>query len=328
MKFSDTIQNDIALDRQIRSVLNSYFKTVIEKSDSYNFRCNVCGDSTKSRTKKRGYILKRKKPWMYFCHNCQYEKPVIYWLKDFFPAYYKLYLKEILQDRKKPKKNVQKIIQPKKENIITDEEKADVKFFKNILKGKGKLFDIAKSFCIERKIPKEVWSKWLVATDGKYKNRLIIPFFNNNGEVYYYQGRSLFNYMNPKYLSRKGKYNSIYNFYNIDKKSPVIILEGMIDSIFVENAIAMTGIKTDIDEDFEKWFLLDYDKTGIKKSLKMIKEGKTVFLWRKFDKEYNLPKRDKWDINDLILYLKKDRFSIKELKPYFSNSIYDKVWLC
>jgi len=334
MSFNE-FENDIALERQIRLVMAT-LGNVTEGYDYYNFRCPICGDSQKSKSKKRGYILKKKKPWMYFCHNCYYKKPVGAWLKEFYPHYYKDYYSEILRTKNTKQKPLPKVENPKVRK--KSPEKKHTKYFVPILKGTDPLFQKAVELCESRGIPEEIWTKFYVATGGMYRNRLIIPFFDNHGKIYYYQGRSLLDNMNPKYLSRAGEYISVYNFYHADKSKPVPILEGPIDSMFVENSVAVTGVKID-DERLKgfphKRFLIDYDTVPSKttgrvetkqKVIELLTRGEYVFCWKKFIKEYKLPKREKWDVNDVLMYLKKDKFTYSELEPFFTNSIYDKVF--
>jgi len=328
MNLSD-MDDDIALERQIRLILSS-FDNVTESYDYYNFRCNVCGDSKKSRSKKRGYILKRKKPWMYFCHNCFYKKPVVYWMKEFFPIHYRDYYRDLVRSKKPHKKPIPKIKNPKVKK--RNAEKEQTKFFIPIKKGITPPFAKAIRLCINRNIPEDIWSKWFVATGGTYNNRLIIPFFDDKGKIYYYQGRALYDYITPKYLSRKGKHNSIYNYYTVDDNRPVVVLEGPIDSIFVENSIAVTGVKIEeplLKKFKQKRFMIDYDAQTPEtkaKTIELLTKGEYVFCWQKFIKKYQLPKKNKWDVNDVLLYLKKDNFMYEELEPFFTNSIYDKVF--
>jgi transcription elongation factor Elf1 len=44
------------------------FKKV--KNNLYNFRCPICGDSQKNKTKARGYLYQVKNNTNYKCHNC------------------------------------------------------------------------------------------------------------------------------------------------------------------------------------------------------------------------------------------------------------------
>jgi transcription elongation factor Elf1 len=41
-----------------------------KKEDLYNFRCPLCGDSQKNKTKSRGYVYRKKNDYFYMCHNC------------------------------------------------------------------------------------------------------------------------------------------------------------------------------------------------------------------------------------------------------------------
>jgi len=136
--------------------------------------------------------------------------------------------------------------------------------------------------------------------------------------------------MLPKYLSRLGdQFNNIYNYYNVDKNKEVIILEGSIDSEFVINSVALTGLKIH-DEKInifnKRYYLLDDDIDGKKKSIKLLEKGEYIFNWNKFKKDNNLPDREKWDINEVFIFnQKKEKLTFEELKPYFTNSIYDNV---
>lgn len=327
MNFSLLIQNEIALERQLISVLDSNLTPYSSGKGYYNFRCNICGDSKKNKHKRRGYLIKKKdKPWYFFCHNGCGGMIALKWLKEYFPLNYREYVKEILSNKKEA------LIKPTIVKHINNDtsEKEDIKFFIPILKGKGELFEKTIEYCKTRLIPESVWSKFFIAIDGKYKNRMIIPFFDNKGKIYYWQGRTLKNWMLPKYLSRLGdQFNNIYNYYNVDKSKEVIILEGSIDSEFVTNSIALTGLKI-YDEKInifnKRYYLLDDDEDGKKKCIKLLEKCEYVFNWNKFRKDYNLPTRDKWDINEVVLYLKRiDKFTFEELKQYFTNSIYDKV---
>ena len=136
----------------------------------------------------------------------------------------------------------------------------------------------------------------------------------------------------PKYLNPEGypKYRGVYNIFNIDKSKPVILCEGPIDSMFLPNAIAVTGcsipeeIKKVLDN-CEVLYLWDNDEAGRENSLKCLKDGKKVFLWRDFLKNNSYPNVK--DINELLLKINKDRFTLEELEGYFSNNIFDKLMI-
>jgi len=245
-------------------------------------------------------------------------------MKEYFPIHYKDYYREVLSSNDQKKKAPL----PKIQNPTIRKrspEKDHTKFFIPIKKGITPLFAKAIRVCVERKIPEEVWEKWFVSTGGMYHDRLIIPFYDDKNKIYNYQGRALYNEMTPKYLTRKGEHNCIYNYYKVDKNKPVIVFEGIIDSLCVTNSIAICGANKDVDlsEFKEIYYLLDNDKTGKKVSIKLLQEENYVFLWEKFKKDVKI---DVKDLNELCVKMNKT-FTFEELKQYFSKSLYDKVFL-
>ena len=164
-----------------------------------------------------------------------------------------------------------------------------------------------------------------------FKGRIIIPFFNDKGRIYYYQGRKFNNEYGVKYLSRFGNHDvNIYNYYNVDMTKYVIILEGPIDAIFVENAIALTGLKVSdklVSDIPKKVFLLDNDISGNKKALKLLSKGNNVFIWEKFLKRYECSSEVK-DVNDFVLYNKEGiiKLTLDIIKPFITNKSCDKIF--
>lgn len=332
------------LDKYLKVVLNSFFEKVRFTNLYYNFRCNVCGDSKKTKKKKRGYILKQKHPWVFKCHNCDVSMSAERWLKRYFPVYHTQYIQELLQsgviapkENTKPnfKKTIEKVkeIREKHTSDELEEEKIETSWFRPINLGHGELYERARALCVNRKIPELVWKNWFVSINGKYRNRMIIPFFDDKQNIYYYQARALYNWLQPKYINRvSDKKDALYNYYNIDRSKPVILTEGIIDSLFIENAVAVCG--TAITEDTEEqlkgldvYYLFDCDKPGRKKSQKHLLAGKNIFLWKKFLEDHGMPQRDKWDVNDVYLYLSREKpFDFSELKRYFSNELFDEVY--
>jgi len=72
--------------------------------------------------------------------------------------------------------------------------------------------------------------------------RLIIPFYNLQGEVFAFQGRAFGNEQ-PKYLTVKinEETQKVYGLERINFQLPVSIVEGPIDSLFVDNCLAAGG---------------------------------------------------------------------------------------
>ena len=74
------------------------FKRV--KPDLYNFRCPICGDSKKNKSKTRGYLYAMKADVNFKCHNCGASMTLSNFLKHLDPALHKQYVFERFKDGK------------------------------------------------------------------------------------------------------------------------------------------------------------------------------------------------------------------------------------
>ncbi len=344
------LQNNI-LERHLKIVARS-LKANITKN-KMNFRCNVCGDTEKSKNKKSAYLILRYNSkyncdtWQFYCFrgSCGTSMLAEIWLKKYFPLNYTNYQKELLYISEETEEEIKEeelaynALKQKEiaQNKIDEEE--CVKYFIPILEGSGEEFEEAKKICKDRLIDENIWKNWFVASNDKnknnrYKNRLIIPFYDHQNEIYYWQGRALYDWMIPKYKNRKDNRDfAIYNYYNVDKNKEVIVVEGPIDSLFINNCIAILGTNItekakELIEDLNKFYLFDNDKAGYKKSLEYLLEGKYVFLWKKFLKDKRIYKEVK-DVNEFIINFPKynGKLNYDYLKKYFSNNIFDKIYL-
>jgi len=314
------------------------YRGVVYRNDGVNFPCNICGDSSYSKRKKRGWFKFLHGRWFYRCWNCGASIHAEWWLKEYHPDIYHSYFKELmrsaLEDNKDvvKQRNVVKLVESKEHKY---DEKDEAKTFRPILSSDKKLFVDAINTCKKRNIPDSVYSSWFVSVSGVYKNRIIIPFYNQQNRIIYWQGRSIYN-KEPKYLNcKKDKNEVIQNqLRQLDKSKPIILLEGYIDSIFVENSLFTfsTNWSTEHQKEFDKldvYYLLDYDVTSEtrKKQQQLLKAGKWVFNWKKFIKDNELLENVKWDVNSLyVKQCRRELYSFYELEKYFTKSWYDKFW--
>jgi hypothetical protein len=312
------------LYRYCKQAVFNNFKEASEKTNKINFRCNICKDSKVKKSKKRGWILDWKGKLWFKCFNCNITISANKWLKRYFPNYYTLYIHEILLHNKPIEENNKELVKPRI-NI-----KKVYSLFSDV---DNEVLNDARKYCIRRRIPNDILKKWYVCLDGKYKNRIIIPFYNKEGKIYYWQGRAIYD-DEPKYLNRDGSKEDIaYNLDFIDKTKPIIITEGVIDSLFINNSVSVLSvnwsdnIQNKLDQ-LESYYLLDDDDAGKKKSMELIEQNRQVFLWNKFKRNQNLPDKLKWDINDFILFKDiKDKINFDFFKPYFSHNFFDRVYL-
>ena len=95
----------------------------------------------------------------------------------------------------------------------------------------------------ERGITREQILKWKIGfcPDGRFGGRIIIPSFNNSGNVNYFIARSYVGHQR-KYLNPTAEKDIIFNQLSVDWDSPVILVEGVFDAIVAgENAIPILG---------------------------------------------------------------------------------------
>ena len=135
--------------------------------------------------------------------------------------------------------------------------------------------------------------------------RMLIPFRDEEGEVFAYQGRAFGNEQ-PKYITIKLDENAdkIYGLNRVDNNKEIYVVEGPIDSMFLDNGIAVAG------SDFSKPLMVGgklitneqvtvvFDNEPRNKEIckqieKTIKQGRRVVIWPS-------SMRHK-DINDMIV---------------------------
>lgn len=340
-------EDSYLLWRHIQAAARS-IPTAVIHTKSIVMKCNVCGDSKTNSRKKRGNIVwDRKRDMVYYkCFN-EGDCPVAgdgnamsgtKWLKTYFPHVYQQYMKELMANNSSQRSSLKPIAKQPIEPMAkinnpdeVEEERKAAKYFVSI-KSNNKLSQIAKNYCEKRQIPEEFWSKFYVSIGGKYKNRMIIPFYNRDGSIYYYQARDLVG-LTPKYLNRKTNRDSaIYGIDFVNKNEPVIVTEGPIDSMFIENGIATLGlsITDEVREQLDSLkchYLFDNDEPGKQASLKYIDMGHKVFNWSKYLKDHKIRNQNIKDINDLFIETNRvDKFSYNDFSSYFTSSYFDRVY--
>ena len=315
------------IDKIYISRLGAKLERFTEKrSNLFNCKCPLCGDSKKKSYKARGFIYIRKSNFNYMCHNCGASMSLSAFMKQIDPELHKEY---VLEKWKSGQTGSRK-------NIATPEFKFDAPTFT-----KSKVCDFnlgtkvvdlpdnhpAKIYCIERKIPKldllyyTNKFKSLVSelTDG-YDNlieeeRLVIPFFDSDCSVFALQGRALkqsgMRYITIKIDEEKTK---IYGLERLDPTKTSYVVEGPLDSLFLENSVAMAGADVDLQY-FSEWkdvvFILDNEprnKQIVDKYVKLIDAGFKVTVWPEKVKEK--------DLNDIIL----SGIDTSELKQIISKN--------
>ena len=275
------------------------FKKV--KSNLYNFRCPICGDSTKNRNKARGYLYQVKNNTNFKCHNCGVNVSFNNFLKQIDPTIHKQYTFEKFKEGhtgknftvEEPVFNFEIPKFKPKLDLPKASENVEAKKYlesRNLNPNKFYYTDQFKSWTNSLK---DVFDD-----TTKDEPRIIIPLFYQNALIGF-QGRSL-GPSKIKYITvmLNDDAPKIYGLDEIEKDKTVYITEGPFDSTFISNAIALCGA----DGDVSKFDISDcvwiYDNEPRNAEIhsrisRVIDRGEKVVIWPSFIKEK--------DINDMIL---------------------------
>ncbi len=275
------------------------FKRV--KSNLYNFRCPICGDSKKNKSKTRGYLYAVKANTNFKCHNCGASMSLNNFLKEVDPAIHKQYVLEKFKSGHTGR------------NFVIDEPdfKFDApKFKKKINLPKASENPNSAGYLTARRLDPaqfyyaETFKKFVntlkpTFDDTRYdEERIIIPLYYEK-KLIGFQGRSVG--PNPvKYITvmLDDDAPKIYGLDNIRKDAPVYVTEGPFDSTFVRNSIAMCGADANVD----RWGISNpvwiYDNEPRNREIvnrisKTIDSGDSIVIWPNGI--------DDKDINDMVM---------------------------
>jgi transcription elongation factor Elf1 len=275
------------------------FKRV--KSNLYNFRCPICGDSQKNKSKTRGYLYSVKADVNFKCHNCGASMTFSNFLKHIDPAVHKQYVFERFKEGKTGR------------STVVEEPKFDFKspkFKKKLNLPKASENPRADGYLTARKLdPSEFYyAENFKAFVNKLKptfdsvendeERIVIPLYYQK-QLIGLQGRSL-GPSKVKYITVMIDEDApkIYGLDNIRTDAPVYVTEGPFDSTFIRNSIAMCGA----DADVAKWgirnpvFIYDNEPRNreiLNRISKTIDIGNSVVIWPSSISDK--------DINDMVM---------------------------
>ena len=320
------------------------FKKV--KTNLYNFRCPICGDSQSHKNKARGYIYAKKAESNYKCHNCGVSTTFGNFLRQIDPHLHKQYTMEKFKEG----------LTGKHRNIPNPTfDEPEFAFNKPKFRKKDicdelvKISELntthrAKKYLINRGINEDTlrklyycpnfksWTNKHKKTFDNTKNddqRIIIPLRHPNGQLFGYQGRSLDPMTKMRYITvmLDQKAPKLYGLEKINTQKPIYILEGPFDSLFVENSVAMCGSDVDIRTFGWSDYIWVFDneprnREVVNRIERCINRGDKVVIWPS-----NIQEKD---VNEMILakhniydIIKTNTFS--ELKAKLQLNLWKKV---
>ena len=274
----------------------------------WNFRCPICGDSKKSKTKCRGFVYEKRNKYFYKCHNCNYGTSFNRFLEKISPALHKNYITEQYKEDAWRKKDEPKSIP--EFNFVPE--------FNHVLQGMDSISSLttdhpARNYLKNRLIPERYFrdlylckefKKWTnTIIPNKFSSlehdapRLVIPFFDCKHNIIGYQGRSFDPKEQVKYITikMKGVENLIYGEERINIKKKIYCVEGPLDSLFLPNCLAIAGLNFK-GVKLSNVIVLDNERRNVQivdALKKVITNGYSVCIWPDSVKEK--------DINEMII---------------------------
>ena len=294
------------IDVKYVNIISPLLQQFKKKGDFlWNFRCPYCGDSQKSRTKARGFVYRKKNDLFYKCHNCGVGTTLGKLIEHLDSKSYKDYIMERYKSgvktvNKEPEFKFDEPVFRSKDvcsTLNSLEELQDDHPARKIIDRRNLPISSYKDLflCPEfYKFTNNLIPNKFPSLDGDHP-RLLIPFRDEEGEVFAYQGRAFGNEQ-PKYLTIKlQERDKIFGLDKIDKREEVLVVEGPLDSLFLDNCIAVAGADVpNLDCDFTVVFDNEpRNKELLKQVEKTINRGHKICLWPE-GMEYK-------DINDMIL---------------------------
>ena len=275
------------------------FKRV--KPDLYNFRCPICGDSKKNKSKTRGYLYTIKADVNFKCHNCGSSMTFSNFLKKIDTTMHKQYVFERFKNNKTGRGTVVeepefKFETPKFSPKMDLPRASEISAAKLYLEKRG--LDPTKFYYTNK------FKAWVNTLVDKFDNieydepRIIIPIIYEN-QLIGFQGRAL-GPNSVKYITIMLEDNApkVYGIDKINEKEAIYIVEGPFDSHFLDNSVAMVG--ADLDTRPFGWsnYIWVFDNEPRNREIvnrisKTIDRGEQVVIWP----NHILEK----DLNDMVL---------------------------
>ena len=276
------------------------FKRV--KTDLYNFRCPICGDSQKNKNKTRGYLYRVKNNTNFKCHNCGASMSFNNFLKDIDTTLHKQYTLEKFKEGHTGR------------NFVIESPKLEFKkpvFKKSINLPKASSNRVAAEYLRNRKIDPDKfyyadkfmeWTntqKQTFDTINRDEARIVIPMYDKTKNLIGFQGRALGKSF-TKYITVMLDEESpkIYGLDSVDEKLPIYVVEGPFDSTFISNSVALCGSDGDMGYFEGSDVVLVYDNEPRNREIvnrigKCISKGQSVVIWPNGILEK--------DINDMVI---------------------------
>jgi hypothetical protein len=288
-----------------------------KNTNIYEGGCSICREGSSWGRKRRLYFIVKEN--IICCHNCGWYSTPIKWVREISGMSWREIHAETeeydyIPGLKKESSDNLPVQQDLPQDCINLFDTHQLRYHRNnqIVK---KALDVIAERRLDTAInrPKALY---MSLVDRVHKNRLVIPFYNEDNKVSHYQTRSIYQDSTPKYLSKANNEKTLFSLDNLNDPDHIFIFEGPIDSFFVKNSVAVAGIQDSNNGSLtpmqqkqldryilsKKVWVLDNDDTGKAKSRRLLEQNECVFIWPRELKMFK-------DINDLCIHTKRDEIT-------------------
>lgn len=294
----------------------------VKKQNPYvaNFRCPLCGDSEKNKVKTRGYLLEHKGSIAFKCHNCQESMSLLRFLGVVAPNLQEELRLERLREQSTSQQtsSVRQTTYSTSTTRLTDTKGEVVRSSIKLSKLSTLPADHpAREYVAGRLIPTdqhhriyftEKFKAWVnTIVPGQFEDmrsdhaRLVFPMKNRKGQVIGINARDMSPVSTLRYISIMfdKDHPKVFGLELADLNKDSFIVEGPIDSLFVDNSLAMAGAGISDLSSFmdpaHAIFVFDNEprnKAILDQYRKVINSGHRIVIWPDHVKHK--------DINDMI----------------------------
>ena len=345
---------DTRIEDLITSVLVKEFPGEHNKHKIYragnrlNFSCPYCGDSHDGRKKRGNFYLDTLS---YKCYNggCGIFKDVYSILKDFslvgkLDQDEKTEILDILHNRKERRKTYYGDIdisiffdEDIKNYIIPRSEFMERMGLEEVKGSKIEIYLTRRNQIPDHRFAWDPEKQRLYVLNLSRENNILGLQFRNmqqsgGGSKYYTYKLSgiwekLLGCKDEKFIDGCRKIDpisSVFNIGTISFNDTITIFEGPMDSFLWKNSVGLCSVENKFPFEMDNLrFWYDWDNAGRAKASELLAEGHWVFNWKKFLTDHDLPTNKKWDLNDLVNFLRAKQLKIKRFDFYFTDEVLD-----
>ena len=319
------------LELKYVSLLESRLRNFKRKSvELYNFSCPLCGDSTRKKSKARGWIYSQDGKLLYHCHNCSVTMSAIHFIKEVDEGLFNEFILERMRETKGEEPQGEPAPKMSRPLFRTDDRLRKLVTISGLPDEHP-----AKSFILRRMIPEKYhprmywvheFQEWVnTIIPGKFKyfqrgeGRIVIPFFDETKSMHAFQGRSLDAVGDYRYITIVNDETKpkLFGLDELDMTKRIQVVEGPLDSMFLSNGVATAGgdLVSATKTLSKKNLIIIYDceprsRETVNKLTKAVYAGYSVVIW-----PVDFPFKD---INEAII----NDWSINKLRGVLNENIY------